>query len=239
MIAAVAALYSSVGHGGASGYIAVLGFTALSGVAVSSTALTMNLLVAGIALFAYSRQGHFQWRIVWPFLITSIPAAFVGGRFRLEEATYFLVLAAVLLFAAIRLVMRKKSATEERQIPLVPALVFGVVIGLLSGVVGVGGGIFLSPLIILLGWAGAKETAAASALFILVNSGAGILGRLSTDQYEPSVFLPHLLVAGLVGALLGATIGAKKLKPLTVQRVLAAVLFIASMKMVYQYGFAV
>ena len=238
MIAAVAALYSSVGHGGASGYIAVLSFACFSGVAVSSSALTMNLLVAGIALFAYSRQGHFQWRIVWPFLITSIPAAFVGGRIKPEEATYFLILAGVLVFAAIRLMIRKKSGTEERQIPLVPALAFGVVIGLLSGVVGVGGGIFLSPLIILFGWAGAKETAAASALFILVNSCAGILGRVSTEHYEPVHLLP-LLGAGLIGALLGATIGAKKLRPLTVQRVLAAVLFIASMKMVYQYGFAV
>ncbi|MEE9570365.1 MAG: sulfite exporter TauE/SafE family protein [Gammaproteobacteria bacterium] len=237
MIAAVAALYSSVGHGGASGYIAVLGIAGLSRETVSSTALTMNLLVAGIALFAYARQGYFKWRTVWPFLLTSIPAAFVGGRFRLEEATYFLVLAAVLLFAAIQLIMRKKEGTEEqRQIPLVPALAFGVVIGLLSGVVGVGGGIFLSPLIILLGWAGAKETAAASALFILVNSGAGILGRVSTEQYEP-VYLLALLGAGLIGALLGASVGAARLKPLAVQRVLAAVLFIAAMKMVYQYGY--
>ena len=231
----VAALYSSVGHGGASGYIAVLGIAGLSKEIVSSTALTMNLLVAGIALVAYSRQGHFKWNIVWPFLLTSVPAAFIGGKIKLDEETYFLILAVVLVFAAVRLLMPRPDSKEgQKRISLLPALLIGAVIGLLSGVVGVGGGIFLSPLLILLALAGAKETAAASALFILVNSGAGSLGRVSTEQYEPVHLLP-LLGAGLVGALIGATIGANKLKPITVQRTLAVVLFIAAVKMVLQY----
>ena len=237
LIAVVAALYSSVGHGGASGYIAVLGIAGLSKELLSSTALTMNLLVAGIALYAYAKQGHFRWKIVWPFLLTSIPAAFVGGRFKLEEATYFIVLAVVLLFAAARLLMPKKQPSEDtKPISLPLALGAGIAIGLLSGVVGVGGGIFLSPLLILLAWAGAKETAAASALFILVNSSAGILGRVSTDQFEPVHLLP-LLGAGLIGGIIGATFGANKLRPVAVQRTLAVVLIIAAVKMAFQYVF--
>jgi len=236
LVAVVAALYSSVGHGGASGYIAVLSLAGLTAHVVSSTALTMNLLVAGIALVAYARQGHFRWHIVWPFLVTSVPAAFVGGKIKLDEQTYFLILAAVLVFAAVRLFMPRPDAKKEPgHVSLLPALVIGAAIGLLSGVVGVGGGIFLSPLLLLLGWAGAKETAAASALFILVNSGAGILGRVSEGAYEPAYLVP-LLAAGLVGGLVGSTVGAARLKPIAVQRTLAVVLIIAAGKMVLTNG---
>ena len=236
LVAVVAALYSSVGHGGASGYIAVLSLAGLASRTVGSTALTMNLLVAGVALFAFARQGHFRWRSVWPFLVTSVPAAYVGGRINVAEQTYFLVLAAVLLFAAFRLFMPKpKGKSEPQRIPLPAALLLGALIGVLSGVVGVGGGIFLSPILLLLGWAGAKETAAASALFILVNSGAGILGRVSEGAYEPAYLVP-LLGAGLVGALVGSTVGSAWLKPIAVQRTLAVVLIIAAGKMVLTFG---
>ncbi|MCH8979808.1 MAG: TSUP family transporter, partial [Armatimonadetes bacterium] len=159
-----------------------------------------------------------------------------GGRIEVAEQTYFLVLAAVLLFASVRLLMPKpKGKSDPRRIPLAAALLLGALIGVLSGVVGVGGGIFLSPILLLLGWAAAKETAAASALFILVNSGAGILGRVSEGVYQPEYLVP-LLGAGLVGALVGSTVGSARLKPIAVQRTLAVVLIIAAGKMFLTYG---
>jgi uncharacterized membrane protein YfcA len=196
----------------------------------------MNLLVAGIALVAFAKQGHFKWRSVWPFLITSIPASYIGGTQPMKEEIYFLILAAVLIFAAVRLLLPRPAEREtQKDINVSLALVIGFCIGLLSGVIGVGGGIFLSPVLILLAWAGAKETAAASALFILVNSGAGIVGRLVTERYEPVNLVP-LLLAALIGAIIGARFGAEKFKPMVVQRLLAVVLVIAAAKMVILYA---
>jgi uncharacterized membrane protein YfcA len=236
LIVIVAALYSSVGHGGASGYIAVLSLTALTKEVVSSVALTMNLLVAGIAFFAYMNQGYFRWRIVWPFLITSIPAAYVGAGVQVSEEIYYLVLAAVLVFAAVRLAIpNPKEKEEKKDAPILPALVLGLFIGLLSGVVGVGGGIFLSPIVILLGWGGAKETAAASALFIFVNSCAGIAGRAVEGTYHTDHILV-LLGAGLVGAVVGSLLGARKFGAVVVQRTLAAVLIVAAYKLFVTHG---
>jgi uncharacterized membrane protein YfcA len=236
LIVVVAALYTSVGHGGASGYIAVLSLTALASGEISSTALTMNLLAAGAAFWAFQRGGHFRFKIVWPFLVTSIPAAYLGGTISISEKLYFLTLAGVLIYAAVRLVWKKKTTSDDEEcqaIRLGVALPLGAAIGLLSGVIGVGGGIFLSPIILLMRWGQVKETAAASALFILINSAAGIGGRAVSGTYEPAHLIPLLAACG-IGALIGSWAGAFKFQPKAVRAMLSAVLLIAAGKMVFK-----
>ncbi|HEY5614842.1 MAG TPA: sulfite exporter TauE/SafE family protein [Bacteroidota bacterium] len=231
----VAVLYSSVGHGGASGYLAVLSFFAVAPAEMSSTALVLNLLVAGVGAYLYTKAGHLSWKLTWPFLVTSVPMAFVGGLLSVSDKTYFLLLAAVLLVAAIRLATAKNVAlndSETLNLRLGVALPVGAGVGILSGIVGVGGGIFLSPLMIFMKWADPKRTAAVSALFIWVNSLAGLGGRFLRDALVFGDLLP-LVVAAFLGGLLGSYVGANKFSGAMLRRVLAIVLLIASFKLVY------
>ncbi len=237
LIFLVALLYSSVGHGGASGYLAILSFLNLPHEAMSTTALVLNLIVAGLAFYSYRRANYFKWRLVWPFLITSMPAAFLGGVVHIEARFYYLLLAAVLLIAAWQMWRTPKSASEEQpeRFPSLPvALGVGVLLGFVSGVVGVGGGMFLSPLMIGLGWAGAKETSAVSAAFILANSLSGLGGRLVEGTLLMGGLWP-IILAGFLGGLIGSHIGAVHLSTKGLKRVLALVLVIAAFKMVLQY----
>lgn len=230
----VAALYSSVGHGGASGYLAVLSFFAVAPATMGSTALTLNVLVAGVALFSYVRAGHLSWKLAWPFVVLSIPAAFIGGLIHVSEKTYFVLLALALVFAAYRLAMSATGSmedTEYKQVKLSASLPAGAAIGLLSGIVGVGGGIFLSPIMLLFRWANAKRTSAIAALFIVVNSLAGLAGRLVKGELAIGIFSP-LIVIAFLGGLLGSYFGANRFSGIVLRRLLAAVLVIASAKMV-------
>jgi uncharacterized membrane protein YfcA len=230
----VAALYSSVGHGGASGYLAVLSFFAVAPATMASTALTLNVLVAGVAMYSYIRAGHLSMRLAWPFIILSIPAAFVGGALRVSDKIYFALLAIALVFAAFRLALTAASSKEEGEthaVKLSQSLPVGAGIGLLSGVVGVGGGIFLSPLMILFRWANAKRTSAVSALFIVVNSLAGLAGRLMKGGLDIGGFGP-LVVVAFLGGLIGSHYGANRFSGVVLRRLLALVLVIASIKMV-------
>ncbi len=234
LILVVAALYSSVGHGGASGYLAVLSFFLLSPSLMSTTALLLNVLVAGIGTLQFLRAGHFSFRLAWPFMLFSIPAAFAGGYLRVSETLYFLLLAGVLLFAAYRLAATtiRKNPVEQRSRPSIPvALGAGTGIGFLSGVVGVGGGIFLSPIMILMRWATTKETAAVSAFFIVVNSLGGLGGRFAREGLEVGTIWPFVLAA-FVGGLAGSYMGSTVLTGIVLRRILALVLFIAALKMV-------
>ncbi len=234
LICIVAALYSSVGHGGASGYLAVLSFFAFAPATMSSTALVLNILVAGVALHSYARAGHLSLKLSWPFILLSIPAAFVGGVLPVSDRAYFLILAGVLLLAAVRLVMntlRPQVETGHRRVGLAVSLPIGAGIGLLSGVVGVGGGIFLSPIMILMRWADAKRTSATSALFIVVNSLAGLGGRFAKGGVQVEDVLP-LILAAFVGGLVGSYYGANKFSGLMLRRVLSVVLVVAAVKMV-------
>ncbi|MFQ5798181.1 MAG: sulfite exporter TauE/SafE family protein [Bacteroidota bacterium] len=233
----VAILYSSVGHGGASGYLAVLSFFSIAPALMSSTALVLNVLVSTTAFFAFYRAGHFSIGLVWPFLVTSVPSAFVGGAVQLPTKAYFLLLAGVLLFAACRLIMEIRAGRDEafaRPPKLAVALPVGAGIGAVSGIVGVGGGIFLSPLILLKAWAGAKRTAAVSALFILVNSLAGLSGRLYTGTFALRELVP-LLVAAFLGGIVGSRLGATRFSSLTLRRLLGVVLILASLKLVVSF----
>jgi uncharacterized membrane protein YfcA len=235
LILVVAALYSSVGHGGASGYLAVLSFFALTPAVMSSTALVLNVLVAGIGTISFLRAGHFSFRRSWPFIVLSVPAAFIGGLMKVTDDIFFLLLAGVLLVAAYRLAVGRQSGgsdTDMRSPSPAVALPVGAGIGFLSGVVGVGGGIFLSPMAMLFHWATAKETAALSAFFIVVNSLAGLAGRMARGEIALEGLAP-LILAAFLGGLIGSYFGANKFSSLLLRRLLALVLLSAAVKLIY------
>jgi uncharacterized protein len=230
----VAVAYSSVGHGGASGYLAVLSFFGLAPALMAPSALLLNLLVSGVAFVAFWRAGHFDFRLLWPFLVGSVPMAFVGGVLRVSPQVYMAVLGAVLVFVAWRLLAAPvgSAAGEHFSRPpkLAVAVLAGAGIGLLSGMVGVGGGIFLSPLLILLGWADAKRTAAASAAFIWINSAAGLYGHLTRTAVDWPA-LAWLVGAAFVGGLVGSRLGARRLPTVWLRRILGVVLLVAAYKL--------
>ncbi len=237
LILIAALLYSSVGHGGASGYLAAMALFGLAPAVMKPTALVLNLLVAGLGTFRYARSGYFNWNVFWPFAMFSIPCAFFGGSYQLHDRTYRAILGVVLLFAAWRLAFQQArlSVAEQKPIPLSIALVIGAPIGLLSGLVGVGGGIFLSPVVLLAGWADVRKTAGISAAFILVNSAAGLLGQLRHDQWQTFKSTPHAIFwwapAALLGGIIGSELGSRRLTPLVMRRLLATVLVVAGLKM--------
>ncbi len=229
----VALAYSSVGHGGASGYLAVLSFFGLAPAAMAPSALLLNLLVAGLSFTSYLRARHFVFRLLWPFLLTSVPFAFLGGLVGVSPQVYMLLLAAVLLFAAFRLLVVVPAQQEEYFVKppsLAVALPVGAAIGFLSGIVGVGGGIFLSPLLILLHWADAKRTAAVSAAFIWINSLAGLYGQLSRKHVDWSGLL-WLVAAAFAGGLVGSWLGSRRFRGLWLCRILGVVLLLATVKL--------
>jgi hypothetical protein len=231
MVFIVAMLYSSAGFGGATGYLLAMSFFDIPPNIMSSTALMLNVFVASIAFASYARAGHFRARLLFPFLITSVPAAFLGGILNISEETYTVLLYAVLTFLALRMVffptLTEASGWSPRSIPLWAAPVSGAGIGFLSGMIGFGGGIILSPLIILMQWGDSKQAAAASAGFIAINSLSGLIGRYSNHTLEIGEFGAALLAVGLIGALLGSRLGAVKLSGTHVRRTLGAILTLA------------
>ena len=227
----VAILYSSVGHGGASGYLAVMALLAVAPEITRPTALVLNVFVATIGTIQFYRAGHFSWRTFWPFAVASIPFAFIGGMITLPTTVYKIVLGAVLILAAIRLAWNLKSDVEPKPPNIAVVLIIGAIIGLLSGLVGVGGGIFLTPILLLMNWSETKAAAGVSALFILVNSVAGLAGNYASVIELPStVWL--WVAAAVVGGIIGSTLGAKRFDSLTLRRVLALVLLFAGVKLV-------
>jgi uncharacterized protein len=231
-IAVVAVLYASVGHGGASGYLAVMALAGIAPQFASSTALLLNVLVAGTALLSYATAGHLRPHLALPFLLLSVPAAFLGGTLRVGPGTYNLALAAVLLLAAVRLavVLPQPAAEGMRRPPQAAALATGGVLGFVSGVIGIGGGIFLSPVLVLARWATLREAAAVSALFIVANSAAGIAGRLSAGTFAVGG-LWVLVPLAFAGGLLGSWMGSRRLGGPALARLLAAVLLVAALKL--------
>lgn len=229
----VAFIYSSVGHGGASGYLAVLSFFAVPHVQMSTSALGLNLLVSGLSFRAYCKAHHFSWKLTYPFILTSIPAAFAGGLIKISASLYALLLAGVLLFAALRLLVDRDDKTSgiAGGPPLWVSLVTGGLIGLLSGMVGFGGGIFLSPILLLFQWADPKKTAATSAFFILVNSVSGLLGRFMRGGLQFTPHLSFLVLAAFLGGISGSQLGACHFSTPWLRRILALVLFLAAFKL--------
>lgn len=231
LVFVVAVLYSSAGFGGASGYLLAMSFFDIPANVMSSTALVLNIFVSTISFTSYFRAGHFRLKLLIPFLIASIPAAFLGGTFKLTEQTYSILLYAVLTYLALRMtffpVLSDKADWTPHPVPLWAALTSGAVIGFLSGMIGIGGGIFLSPLIILLGWGNSKEAAASAGAFIAINSISGLVGRFANGTFSLGEFGIPLLVIGLIGALIGSQLGAVKFSGAGVRRVLGFILIIA------------
>src|ERR1700716_1414880 len=195
-ITVVAFLYSSVGHAGASGYIAVMTLCGLSATFIRPTALVLNILVATIGSFQFWRAGYFSWRLFWPFALLAVPAAYLGGYLPVPAAILKIVIGAALLFSAARLFFRQGDPPDIAAPAIPAAIAIGAGIGFLSGLTGTGGGIFLTPLLLFCHWAWTKQASAISALFILVNSIAGLIGFVSAKQSVPS--LAFVLAAAAV-----------------------------------------
>jgi len=227
----VAFLYASVGHGGASGYLALMSAFSFPMTFMKPTALVLNILVSSVSFYFYFREKNFKWNLFYPFALTSIPFSFVGGYLKIDAFYYKVILATVLIFAVLRLMGffgKEKSTIKEINLPM--ALGFGAIIGFLSGLIGIGGGIVLSPILLLFGWATMKQTAAVSALFIFVNSISGLFGFVSKGGEIPassSILIGVVFIGGVAGAYYGSTkYNSKKLR-----YILSAVLGIAIIKL--------
>lgn len=227
----IAFLYSSVGHAGASGYIAVMTLFNLAPAEIKPTALVLNILVASIGAWQFWRAGHFSWRLFWPFALLSFPLAYIGGYLNLPTHLFKMIVGVVLLFSAIRFLMPHPAEAEAQMPPRPVAIGVGGFLGLLSGLTGTGGGIFLTPILLLMRWATTKNAAAVSAFFILLNSVSGLLGNITATQSIPSFALP-LAGAVVVGGTMGSYLGSNTLEPQTIKRLLALVLVIAGGKLI-------
>ncbi|MBI1855430.1 MAG: sulfite exporter TauE/SafE family protein [Chloroflexi bacterium] len=263
LVPLIAFLYASVGFGGATGYLAAMSFFGIPPQVMVSTALLLNILVAGISFASFYRAGHLRRALLFPFILASVPAAFIGGSFKLSDQAYSIILYTVLTFVAIRLLFFSKTIETQngtRGSTLAPgasagvreerysttkhatrntelaahnaphfslALLIGFLIGLLSGVVGIGGGIFLSPVIIFARWGTPKQAAAVSAAFIVLNSFSGLIGRLAGGTFQLDTFSLALIPFGLLGALIGSWFGARQLSSLNLRRALGVVMSFA------------
>ncbi len=237
----IAALYASVGHGGASGYLAILSLTVYASndpAWLKQHAWSLNLLVAGMAFYAYNKSGFFDFKLAIPFVIASIPAAMIGGYLRIDHEIYDILLSITLVFAAWKLYSIKEPFSKEGGLsapPIYVAIFVGGVIGLLSGIIGVGGGIFLSPIILLFGWGDAKTTAGVAAMFVWVNSAAGLIGSSLSGQVvlNGELLLPFA-VAVLIGGYIGSKMGAEHFSQERVKGVLVCVLLLAAIKKIVE-----
>ena len=227
----VAFLYSSVGHAGASGYIAVMSLLSLAPEVIKPTALTLNMLVASIGAFQFWRAGYFSWRLFWPFALLAVPAAFVGGYLNLPAQVFKIAVGVILLYSAVRFLLPAPPERDPKDPPLAVALASGGFIGLLAGLTGTGGGIFLTPLLLLAGWARVKTAAAVSALFILCNSVAGLAGNIGSTKQFPA-FALVLVAAAAIGGTAGSYLGSRRFDPAVIKRMLAVVLVIAGFKLI-------
>lgn len=226
-------LYASVGHGGASGYLAVLSIFSIPLAQYKTMVLLLNILVAGAGFIQFYKAGFFKWRLCWPFLLSSIPFAFLGSKVVLDTKVYHILLGAALMFPVIRLLgFGDQEKHIKKAIPLVKALIWGALLGLISGMLNIGGGIFLSPLLILMGWANSKESASVSTLFIVCNSMAGLLGYTQAlEIQDSSVWL--WFFSALAGGFAGAYLGSRYFKISTIRYLLTVVLAIASFKLLF------
>lgn len=235
LMAIAAALYTSVGHGGASAYLAIMALFGVPTGIMRPTALVLNIIVAAFNSARYINAEMFRWRVLWPFLVTAVPMAFVGGGISLPSDVYKPLVGAVLWLSALRIFWptELKAMKEASDPPIVVGLIIGAVIGLLSGLTGTGGGIFLSPILLFMAWAMPKQASGIASVFILVNSVAGLLGNYGSVQHLPDS-LPLYAGAAIAGAIVGTTLGVR-LPSLLITRVLGAVLVIAGAKLIGLY----
>lgn len=230
-----AALYSSVGHAGASAYIAFMALFSVPPAVMRPTALTLNLLVASFASYRYVQAGYFRWRALWPFMLGALPFAFIGGGIQLPGAYYRTIVGIVLILSGVRMLwaMHIYAKHEVSDPPISLSVLLGAGIGFLSGLTGTGGGIFLSPLIIFLAWSDLRSASGIAAVFIFGNSLAGLLGNLTIVRSLPAE-LPIYIVAVMLGAIVGTTFGTR-FSVLYIRRALGLVLVIAGLKLIGVY----
>lgn len=233
LIFVTAVLYSSVGHGGASGYLAIMALFAVSPENMRASALILNLFVAGISFYSYFKGGFFRLKLLLPFILLSIPMSFLGARLQINPDVYKMILGIFLLFAIGRMLFVAKKPESTRPVNIPFALAIGAFLGFFSGMIGIGGGIILSPILLLLRWATIKETAAISAIFIFLNSAAGISGLASKGVLNPVPEIYLLIALGIAGSLIGSHLGRVKLTSFKLTYLLAAVLLFASFKLIY------
>ncbi|HRW76185.1 MAG: sulfite exporter TauE/SafE family protein [Lewinellaceae bacterium] len=228
----VAFFYASVGHGGASGYLAVMALFGLAPEVMRPSALVLNVIVSSLAFYQYSRRGYFRMSLFLPFAVGSIPASFIGGTIVVDPGIYKQILGGLLVVAVLRMLWEiRQKQIPFRDVQWIWAILIGAGIGLFSGMIGIGGGIILSPVILLLHWANMKETAAVSALFILVNSLAGLAGLMTADL-QLDTRLVWMILAAFGGGMAGSYLGARRLGSTWLRYVLAAVLLIAAVKLI-------
>lgn len=229
----IAFFYSSVGHGGASGYLALMALFGFAPESIRYYALVLNLVVSAIAFISYYRAGFFRWRKVVPFLITSIPAAYIGATFSINPTVYKIILGIMLLIAVTRmLLVGNKENDITHDPPIFMALGTGLILGLVSGIIGIGGGILLSPILILAKYARIKEASAASALFIFLNSASGLAGLMTSKfSFQPNII--YWISGVMIAALVGSAMGSRTISELNLKRVLSVVLIAASIKLFF------
>jgi uncharacterized membrane protein YfcA len=233
LVLAAAVLYSSGGHAGASAYLAIMALYSVAPAVMRPTALVMNIAVASIGSTRFIRARAVPWHLIGPLCAGSIPAAFAGGRIKLSPGTYLLLLGAALLVAALFLWIRPKWPVMKKPPPRGWLVAIGAVLGFVAGLTGIGGGIFLSPLLILTGWEEPRRTSGAAAVFILVNSILGLLGRLSSVASIPPQAAP-LAVAAICGGLIGSWLGVHRLQPMVLRRIHSVVVLLSGAKLLYE-----
>jgi len=231
-IAMIAFLYSSVGHAGASGYIATMTLLGLAATVIRPTALVLNILVATIGSFQFWRAGHFSWKLFWPFALLSVPAAYLGGYIQPSASILRILIGLVLLFSAARLIFRRGDPAETVAPSKPTAVGVGAGLGFLSGLTGTGGGIFLTPLLLFCRWAHIRQAAAVSAVFILVNSIGGLVGYFTAVRSLPVLGL-YLAIPAIIGGAIGSHLGSRRLPVRAISILLAIVLAIAGTKLIF------
>lgn len=230
VLAVVAFLYASVGHGGASGYLALMALMGVETYFMRSTALTLNLFVSIVAFINYYRKGFFRFKLLLPFLLASMPMAYLGALMIIDPKIYKIILGVFLILASVRMLFQPEEKRELLHFSFWFALIIGAFLGFFSGMIGIGGGIILSPILILMGWATIKEAAAISALFIFLNSATGLVGVIQTGySLVPDFYL--WVIVGVLSGLLGSWLGSSKISGTGLRIILALVLIAASIKL--------
>ena len=231
-VLAVSFLYSSVGHAGASGYIAAMTLFGLAPSFIRPVALVLNILVASIASWQFYKAGHFSWELFWPFAILSIPFAFLGGYLNLPTHAFKIIIGIVLFCSAVQFILHPKEDKEPHAPDKSTSIYLGMGLGFLSGLTGVGGGIFLTPLLIFMRWSRTKTASAVSAVFILVNSLSGLIGNIASTKQLPFLALP-LAMTAVVGGFVGSYLGSRRFPPRMIKTLLGVVLAIAGYKLIF------